>query len=125
MKKDMNSSTLSPAQTLPCSNGTAKELVANAVHRQSHRRKDPFVVSNCSAYSPTLLESEIFGEKKAHSPVQPIRKRGRIERARGGTLFPDEIGETVPSVQMFLMRFLQGHCYIERNRAAYRRPDEY
>jgi PAS domain S-box-containing protein len=92
-------------------NGTGKELVANAIHKQSHRRKGPFVVANCSAYSPTLLESEIFGHEKGAFTGATHQKKGRIERAHGGTLFLDEIGEIAPSVQIFLLRFLQDHCF--------------
>ena len=92
-------------------NGTGKELVAHAIHTQSHRRKGPFVVANCSAYSPTLLESEIFGHEKGAFTGASHQKKGRIERAHGGTLFLDEIGEIAPSVQIFLLRFLQDHCF--------------
>ena len=92
-------------------NGTGKELVANAIHKQSHRRKGPFVVANCSAYSPSLLESEIFGHEKGSFTGASHQKKGRIERAHGGTLFLDEIGEIAPSVQIFLLRFLQDHCF--------------
>lgn len=92
-------------------NGTGKELVANAIHKQSHRRKGPFVVANCSAYSPTLLESEIFGHERGAFTGASHQKKGRIERAHGGTLFLDEIGEIAPSVQIFLLRFLQDHCF--------------
>ena len=92
-------------------NGTGKELVAHAIHTQSHRRKGPFVVANCSAYSPALLESEIFGHEKGAFTGAIHQKKGRIERAHGGTLFLDEIGEIAPSVQIFLLRFLQDHCF--------------
>ncbi len=92
-------------------NGTGKEMVANAIHRKSHRRKGPFVVANCSAYSPTLLESEIFGHEKGSFTGAIHQKKGRIERAHGGTLFLDEIGEIAPAVQIFLLRFLQDHRF--------------
>ncbi len=92
-------------------NGTGKEMVANAIHKHSHRRKGPFVVANCSAYSPTLLESEIFGHEKGAFTGSSHQKKGRIERAHGGTLFLDEIGEIAPCVQLFLLRFLQDHCF--------------
>ena len=73
-------------------NGTGKELVAQAIHRESHRRNGPFIVANCSAYSPALLESELFGHEKGAFTGAIKRKKGRIERAKGGTLFLDEIG---------------------------------
>ena len=94
-------------------NGTGKELVAQAIHRQSHRGKGAFVVANCSAYSPTLLESELFGHEKGAFTGAIRQKKGRIERAHGGTLFLDEIGEISPATQVLLLRFLQDH-YFER-----------
>jgi PAS domain S-box-containing protein len=94
-------------------NGTGKELVARAIHHQSHRRKGPFVVANCSAYSPTLLESELFGHEKGAFTGAIRQKKGRIERANGGTLFLDEIGDISPATQVLLLRFLQDH-YFER-----------
>ena len=69
-------------------NGTGKELVARAIHERSHRRKGPFIVANCSAYSPTLLESELFGHEKGAFTGAIRQKKGRIERAQGGTSFP-------------------------------------
>jgi PAS domain S-box-containing protein len=92
-------------------NGTGKEMVAGAIHKSSPRRKGPFVVANCSAYSPTLLESEIFGHEKGAFTGATHQKKGRIERANGGTLFLDEIGEIAPAVQILLLRFLQDHCF--------------
>jgi PAS domain S-box-containing protein len=92
-------------------NGTGKELVATAVHNRSHRRNGPFVVANCSAYPPTLLESEIFGHEKGAFTGAIKRKKGRIERAQGGTLFLDEIGTITPATQVLLLRFLQDHCF--------------
>lgn len=94
-------------------NGTGKELVAQAIHQQSHRKKGPFVVANCSAYSPTLLESELFGHEKGAFTGAIRQKKGRIERAHGGTLFLDEIGDISPATQVLLLRFLQDH-YFER-----------
>jgi PAS domain S-box-containing protein len=94
-------------------NGTGKELAAQAIHQQSHRSKSPFVVANCSAYSPTLLESELFGHEKGSFTGAIRQKKGRIERAHGGTLFLDEIGDISPATQVLLLRFLQDH-YFER-----------
>jgi PAS domain S-box-containing protein len=92
-------------------NGTGKELVAHAIHRQSHRRKGPFIAANCSAYSPTLLESELFGHEKGAFTGAIKRKMGRIERAKGGTLFLDEIGDIAAATQVLLLRFLQDHSF--------------
>jgi len=92
-------------------NGTGKELVAHAIHRQSHRKNGPFVVANCSAYSPTLLESELFGHEKGAFTGAIKMKKGRIERAQEGILFLDEIGDIAPATQVLLLRFLQDHCF--------------
>lgn len=92
-------------------NGTGKELVAHAIHNRSHRKKGPFVVAHCSAYSPTLLESELFGHEKGAFTGAIRRKMGRIERAQGGTLFLDEIGDIAPATQVLLLRFLQDHRF--------------
>ena len=92
-------------------NGTGKELVAQAIHRQSHRKEGTFVVANCSAYSPALLESELFGHEKGAFTGAIKRKTGRVERAQGGILFLDEIGDIAPATQILLLRFLQDHCF--------------
>jgi len=92
-------------------NGTGKELVARAIHEQSHRSEGPFVVANCSAYSPTLLESELFGHEQGAFTGAIKRKKGRVERAIGGTLFLDEIGNFALATQILLLRFLQDHCF--------------
>ncbi len=88
-------------------NGTGKELVALEIHYRSPRGKGPFVVAHCSAYSPTLLESELFGHEKGAFTGAIKQKKGRIERAQGGTLFLDEIGDIAPATQVLLLRFLQ------------------
>ncbi|MFC1829097.1 sigma 54-interacting transcriptional regulator [Thermodesulfobacteriota bacterium] len=92
-------------------NGTGKEMVAQAIHQQSHRKNRPFIVANCSAYSSTLLESELFGHEKGAFTGAIKRKQGRIERAQGGTLFLDEIGNINPATQVMMLRFLQDRCF--------------
>jgi PAS domain S-box-containing protein len=92
-------------------NGTGKELVAQAIHKRNYRRSGPFVVANCSAYSPSLLESELFGHEKGAFTGAIRQKKGRIERAQGGTLFLDEIGDLSLATQVLLLRFLQDHCF--------------
>ncbi|UCH20786.1 MAG: sigma-54-dependent Fis family transcriptional regulator [Deltaproteobacteria bacterium] len=92
-------------------NGTGKEKVAQAKHRRGKRRKGPFVVANCTAYAPTLLESELFGHERGAFTGAIHQKKGRIERANGGTLFLDEIGNISPATQVLLLRFLQNHCF--------------
>ena len=87
--------------------GTGKELVAHAIHRQSPRKNNPFVVVNCGAIPENLLESELFGHEKGAFTGAYTQKKGKFELAHTGTLFLDEIGELVPTLQVKLLRFLQ------------------
>jgi two-component system NtrC family response regulator len=87
--------------------GTGKELVAHAIHRQSQRKNNPFVVVNCGAIPENLLESELFGHEKGAFTGAYTQKKGKFELAHTGTLFLDEIGELVPTLQVKLLRFLQ------------------
>jgi DNA-binding NtrC family response regulator len=87
--------------------GTGKELVARALHFNSMRRSAPFVATNCSALSETLLESELFGYEKGAFTGATAQRRGRFEEAHTGTLFLDEIGDITPGVQKKLLRVLQ------------------
>lgn len=93
--------------------GTGKELVAQAIHALSGRPKAKFVAVNCSALSPQLLESELFGHEKGSFTGAHARRIGRFEQAEGGTIFLDEIGEIEPSIQVKLLRVLAERC-IER-----------
>jgi two-component system NtrC family response regulator len=87
--------------------GTGKEVVAHALHEQSQRKNNPFVVVNCGAIPENLLESELFGHEKGSFTGAHVQKRGKFELANTGTLFLDEIGELVPPLQVKLLRFLQ------------------
>ncbi len=87
--------------------GTGKELVARALHFNSARRADPFVATNCSALSESLLESELFGYEKGAFTGATRQRVGRFEEAHSGTLFLDEIGDISPTVQKKLLRVLQ------------------
>jgi DNA-binding NtrC family response regulator len=87
--------------------GTGKELVARALHFNSKRRVNPFVVVNCSAIPETLLESELFGYEKGAFTGAVKQRSGKFEDAQGGTLFLDEIGDLPSSVQTKLLRVLQ------------------
>jgi formate hydrogenlyase transcriptional activator len=87
--------------------GTGKELVAQAIHNLSARRKQPFVKVNCAAIPATLLESELFGHEKGSFTGAFAQKLGRFELAHKGTLFLDEIGELPLELQSKLLRAIQ------------------
>jgi Nif-specific regulatory protein len=87
--------------------GTGKELVANAIHYNSPRAKQPFIKVNCAALPPTLIESELFGHEKGAFTGAIRQKRGKFELANKGTLFLDEIGAIGMDVQANLLRVLQ------------------
>src|SRR5215470_3086038 len=87
--------------------GTGKEVVARFIHRQSPRRRGPFLAINCAALPEQLLESELFGfERGAFTGAQQA-KPGLIELASGGVLFLDEVTEMTPAAQAKLLRVLQ------------------
>ena len=87
--------------------GTGKELVAEAVHQQSPRRKAPFIVFDCSAVSRDLIESELFGHVKGAFTGAVSSRAGAFEQASGGTLFLDELGELSADLQPKLLRALE------------------
>ena len=87
--------------------GTGKELVAQAIHRNSLRAAGPFVVVNCATLPETLLESELFGHERGSFTGATVRKDGRFLVAHHGTLFLDEIGELTPPIQAKILRVLQ------------------
>ncbi len=87
--------------------GTGKELVANEIHRRSHRRTGPFVIMNCAALPENLIESELFGHEKGSFTGATSQRRGKFEVADTGTLFLDEIGDMSLNTQAKVLRVLQ------------------
>jgi PAS domain S-box-containing protein len=87
--------------------GSGKELVAQAIHRQSPRRAQLMVKVNCAALPSGLIESELFGREKGAFTGAMTRQVGRFEVADGSTLFLDEIGELSLEVQAKLLRVLE------------------
>jgi DNA-binding NtrC family response regulator len=91
--------------------GTGKDLVAKVVHYASDRAGRPFMNITCSALPEHLLESELFGHERGAYTDAHSQKRGLLESADGGTVFLDEIGEMVPSLQAKLLRFLEDKTF--------------
>ena len=87
--------------------GTGKELLARTLHELSPRRKRPFVVVDCGALPPTLIESELFGHERGAFTGADGRRAGRLAEAEHGTVVLDEIGELPLDVQRKLLRFVQ------------------
>jgi len=87
--------------------GVGKEVVANAIHNLSLCSNGPFIRVNCGAIPQSLMDSELFGHEKGAFTGALFQKRGRFERADGGTIFLDEIGELPLEAQVRLLRVLQ------------------
>jgi DNA-binding NtrC family response regulator len=91
--------------------GTGKELIAEALHENSHRRRAPFVKVNLGGISASLFESEMFGHRRGAFTDARADRVGRFELANGGTIFLDEIGELELASQVKLLRVLQDRTY--------------
>ncbi len=92
--------------------GTGKELVAQTIHAQSSRHRQPFIPINCGAISPQLIESELFGHEKGSFTGADRQHKGYFERACGGTLFLDEVIEMPVDLQVKLLRVLETGVFM-------------
>jgi len=88
-------------------NGTGKELIARAIHRESKRAVKPFIEVNCAAIPAELIESELFGHEKGSFTGATVQRIGKFEQADGGTLFLDEIGDMSLQAQAKVLRALE------------------
>ena len=87
--------------------GVGKEIIAQAIHDNSSRKNNPFKVINCGAFSPELIQSELFGHEKGAFTTAIRKHHGIFEQANGGTLFLDEVSEMSPEVQVKFLRVLE------------------
>jgi DNA-binding NtrC family response regulator len=94
-------------------NGSGKELVARAIHRQSPRKDKPFVEVNCAAIPGELIESELFGHEKGSFTGAHAQRTGKFEQADGGTLMLDEIGDMSLAAQAKVLKAIE-EGWIER-----------
>jgi two-component system, NtrC family, response regulator GlrR len=88
--------------------GVGKDVVAESIHRASARSDGPYVVFDCGAVAPTLVESELFGHERGAFTGAHSARAGVFEEAHGGTLFLDEVGELPKELQPKLLRALEG-----------------
>ncbi|MGD2123410.1 MAG: sigma-54 dependent transcriptional regulator [Gemmatimonadota bacterium] len=89
--------------------GTGKEVIARAIHFNSPDAPEPFIPVNCTAFAPTLLESELFGHVRGAFTGAVSDHRGRFALAGKGTIFLDEVGDTSTQFQSKLLRVLEDH----------------
>jgi len=107
MHKVQQVATLNSPVLLLGETGVGKDVVANSIHYSSSRNNGPFVSVNCGAIPDSLIDSELFGHEKGAFTGALAQRRGRFERADGGTIFLDEIGELPLQAQVRLLKVLQ------------------
>jgi two-component system, NtrC family, response regulator len=103
--------------------GTGKEMIADAIHRNSRRGEAPFVKVNLGGIPPSLFESEMFGHVRGAFTDARADRKGRFELADGGTIFLDEIGDLDAGAQVKLLRVLQDRSYEALGSSATRTVD--
>ena len=103
--------------------GTGKEMLAHTLHELSNRHDRPIVVVDCSAISPSLIESELFGHEKGAFTGAHARKVGRLAQADTATVFLDEIGDLPLDLQSKLLRFVQEKQFTPVGGVAPRKVD--
>jgi diguanylate cyclase (GGDEF)-like protein len=103
--------------------GTGKEMLAHTLHELSSRHQRALVVVDCSAISPSLIETELFGHEKGAFTGAHARKAGRLAQADGGTVFLDEIGDLPLDLQSKLLRFVQEKQFTPVGGVAPRKVD--
>ena len=104
-------------------NGTGKELIANAIHKNSRRKDNPCVMVNLGGISQSLFESEMFGHAKGAFTGAVASRKGRFELADKGSIFLDEIGDLDLGSQVKLLRVLQEHKFEPLGDSATRKVD--
>jgi NtrC-family two-component system response regulator AlgB len=104
-------------------NGTGKGVIARWLHDRSHRAAGPFMVISCPTLTEELLASELFGHAKGAFTGATRDREGRLEAARGGTVFLDEVSEVSPGLQAKLLRFLQEKQFERLGENRTRRAD--
>ncbi len=117
---------VAPTETtvlLSGASGTGKEVVARFIHGASRRAAGPFVAINCAAIPDTLIESELFGTERGAFTGAAQARAGHIERATGGVLFLDEVGELSPGAQAKLLRVLQEREFLRLGSSHARQAD--
>lgn len=104
--KDINTTVLITGES-----GTGKGIIAKEIHGESLRKTAPFMLVDCAALPPNLIESELFGYEKGAFTSAVSARRGKFELAEKGTVFLDEIGILTPNLQSKLLTVLQEKCY--------------